>query len=778
MNSPQVEPQFGVNVIGYLRSVLGVGEIARGVIAALDAAGIPVLPVRLLPPATLEVLPFADVAWSRAWFPVNLVCANAEFMPALAADPSGIMRGRYSIGWWWWEVASFPELLSSSFEHVDEVWAGSAFVAEALGAVAPVPVMKMPVAVDLPDDIAVDRPGFGFGDDEFAFLFTFDYNSVLERKNPLGLIEAFAAAFAPGDGASLTLKCINEQFRPVAHARVCAAAAQNPHVRVMTGYLPTARMNSLLASCDCYVSLHRSEGFGMTLAESMWLGKPVIATGYSGNLDFMSSENSYLVRHSMVEIADGADPYPAGGEWAEPDLTDAVAQMRSVFEQRDEAAARGARAAEDVREQYGLAAVAPIFRRRLAEIHERLAADPARRVRNNENATAAPDHIAAVHELLDSGPRPPVRSAAGPFSPLARGAALRLMKPFTAHEHQVDELLLRQVDLLTGEVAAIHGAVGDDLAGRFAHLEADMLRRLRESRLPADGDTAAGSASDLSSRIAAMESELATLRALIERLPDWIENWPAQLAELRRTDGYAEAFTGTPLITVRIATYENTNELITRAVPSVLAQTYPHWELLIVGDGVSDDAAERIDSLGDDRISFRNRSVRGPYPEDRYERWLVTGTRPYNDALAAANGAWIASLDDDDEWAADHLEVLLREAQDTRSELVYGRMRVLIEGSGAETTVGTWPPQRGDFVFQSALCHAALRHFRYDPHAYLLQEPADWNLARRLLDAGVRFRFLDREVGVYHVGRDDIHASWWLERAGRDQPEAPRRPSA
>lgn len=108
MNSPQAEPHFGVNVIGYLRSVLGVGEIARGAIAALDAAQIPVLPVRLTPPATLDDLPFADVPWDRASFPVNLVCANAEFMPALAADPSGIMRGRYSIGWWWWEVASFP----------------------------------------------------------------------------------------------------------------------------------------------------------------------------------------------------------------------------------------------------------------------------------------------------------------------------------------------------------------------------------------------------------------------------------------------------------------------------------------------------------------------------------------------------------------------------------------------------------------------------------------------------------------------------------------------
>ena len=773
MSAPrEAELQFGVNVIGYLRSVLGVGEVARCAIAALDAAEIPVLPVRLSPPATLDDLPFADVPWSRASFPINLVCANAELMPALADDPSGIMRGRYSIGWWWWEVASFPEPLLKSFEHVDEVWAGSAFVAETLGSVSPVPVVTMTVPVDLPGDVAVDRSGFGFGDDEFAFLFTFDYNSVLDRKNPLGLIEAFVAAFAPRAGATLTLKCINERNNPAAHERVCAAAAHHAHVRVVGGYLPPARKNSLLASCDCYVSLHRSEGFGITLAEAMWLAKPVIATGYSGNLDYMSSENSYLVDHSLVEIGDGAQPYPPDGEWAEPDLTHAVAQMRSVFEQPDEAAARGVRAAQDVRDRHGLAAVAPVFRRRLVEIHERLAdasRSASRTAKLGESATATPRETAAAHQLLDTGPRPPDRSAVGPLGPPARRAALRLMKPFTAHEHQVDELMLRQVDLLTDRVAASRAAIGDEITDRLARLEADMLRHLRADRSSPSGDEADAPMSDFRTRIAAIESELRRLRQLIQRLPDWIENWPRQLAELRRSDVYGQAFAGTPLITVRIATYENTDELIGRALPSVLRQTYSDWEVLIVGDGCGDEVAGRIDSFLDPRISFWNRSVRGPYPEDRYARWLVTATRPYNDALAAANGAWIALLDDDDEWADDHLEVLLREAQETHAELVYGKMRVLIEGSDLETSFGSWPPHLGDFGFQSALCHAGLRHFRYDPYAYLLEEPADWNLAHRMLDAGVRFRFLDREVGTYHVGRDDIHAPWWLERARRDQ---------
>jgi glycosyltransferase involved in cell wall biosynthesis len=205
--------------------------------------------------------------------------------------------------------------------------------------------------------------------------------------------------------------------------------------------------------------------------------------------------------------------------------------------------------------------------------------------------------------------------------------------------------------------------------------------------------------------------------------------------------------------------------LIELALASVRRQTYPHWEVRIVGDNCSAEVAERLAALEDPRISFRNRSLRGPYPDDREARWLVSGTYPYNEALAEANGDWIAPLDDDDEWSDDHLEILLREAQATGAELVYGIMRVVIDGSEVETWFGKWPPQKSEFAFQSSLYHGGLRHFRYDTHTHLRGEPADFDLARRMLEAGVRFHFIEQVVGTYHVDPADHHAQWWQERA-------------
>src|SRR5262249_5341054 len=147
-----------------------------------------------------------------------------------------------------------------------------------------------------------------------------DYLSVFERKNPLATVRAFTRAFSPGSGACLIVKTLNDDIDPAARQRLVTAAAAHPDVHVIAQRLTHSQRNGLFNAADCYVSLHRAEGFGYTLAESMWLGKPVIATGYSGNLDFMTPENSYLVDHRLVPIGAGNDPYPPDGQWAEPDV--------------------------------------------------------------------------------------------------------------------------------------------------------------------------------------------------------------------------------------------------------------------------------------------------------------------------------------------------------------------------------------------------------------------------------------------------------------------------
>lgn len=231
-----------------------------------------------------------------------------------------------------------------------------------------------------------------------------------------------------------------------------------------------------------------------------------------------------------------------------------------------------------------------------------------------------------------------------------------------------------------------------------------------------------------------------------------VSDLPApDLAEVRTRPDYAAAFVGTPLVSVRIGTYNRARILCERTLPSVIAQTYPNWEAVIVGDACTDDTAARIAALDDPRIRFYNRPVRGPYPADPIDFHLVAGVFPANEGLDLARGAWIAPLDDDDEFSPDHIQTLLGAAIAERAEFVYGQMRVIIEQSDAQTWFGTWPPAFGDFGLQSAVYHAHLKGFRYDINAYRHGEPDDWNLTRRMIAAGVRFHYVQRAVGVYHV---------------------------
>jgi glycosyltransferase involved in cell wall biosynthesis len=229
---------------------------------------------------------------------------------------------------------------------------------------------------------------------------------------------------------------------------------------------------------------------------------------------------------------------------------------------------------------------------------------------------------------------------------------------------------------------------------------------------------------------------------------------------------------------VRIATYNNAKLLTERTLASVLRQTYERWEAVVVGDACDDDTEERIRALGDSRIRFRNLPVRGPYPADEKQRWHVAGTAPANAGLDAARGAWIAPLDHDDEFADDHIEQLLQAARATRAELVYGKLALLHEQTGVllDHQVGAWPPQYGQFGFQAALFHAGLRRFRYDANIRFLDEPGDWNMARRWWEMGVRFHFVDRVVGTIHYVPKEPWAHAWSAEQVRQLRAAGRLP--
>ena len=215
---------------------------------------------------------------------------------------------------------------------------------------------------------------------------------------------------------------------------------------------------------------------------------------------------------------------------------------------------------------------------------------------------------------------------------------------------------------------------------------------------------------------------------------------------------------------MRVATYNGAELLCSRALASLQAQSYERWECIVVGDAVTDDTEARVRALGDPRIRFIDLPYRGPYPEDPMRLWRVAGTGPMNRGLREANGAWIAPLDHDDEFVPDHLEALLAHARATHAELVYGKLDVRHAATGrvVPNVVGAWPPVYGQFGFQGVLHHAGLRHFEVDPFARFAGEPGDWNLARRMWEAGVRFAFLDRVVTTYYWEPRDEQGKAWL----------------
>jgi glycosyltransferase involved in cell wall biosynthesis len=374
--------QPAVRVTGYLSHTLGLGAAGRGYAQALKAAGVAVstasvplhhleLPVELQDGYGRHG--FQDVAHDGVHHGFEIVAVNAEELPSFVDRLGEDYFQGPRIGIWGWETDAIPVRWQRAFALVQEVWVYSRFMAENIGAAAPVPTIALPPPVQAPAEpvapLRLDVP-----DDGFLFLFVFDYLSTIQRKNPVGLIEAFKRAFAPGEGPRLLLKTINGPLRPLAEEEVLWAAHGRPDIHVVDRSLSGAQLDGLMAACDAYVSLHRSEGFGLTMAEAMAIGKPVIGTGYSGNLDFMNAENSYLVEYELGRVGPDCEIYPPEGTWAQPSIEHAAELMRRVVELPEEAAAIGARAREDIARELSAQATGAAMLRRLEELSARVTA--------------------------------------------------------------------------------------------------------------------------------------------------------------------------------------------------------------------------------------------------------------------------------------------------------------------------------------------------------------------------------------------------------------------
>ncbi len=285
---PSARELRGVRVTGYFSDESGWGAAGRGYVRALQRLGVPLtvcdvsrLTTNRSEDRTLDVLNTATAT------DVNLVCVDAgQHFALLSEVGESFFAGHYNIGAWAWELPHFPDSWFNRFAYYDEIWVGTSFIAAALAPIAPVPVVRVPPVVTATTGSRTrGRQRLRIGDDEFVFAFMFDVHSHLPRKNPHAAIEAFRRAFPAPGSARLVLKSVNADADPDGYEELRALAG-DAAIDFHDGYWPAVEIRDFLAACDAYVSLHRAEGTGLTIAEAMAIGKPVIATDWSGNTRF------------------------------------------------------------------------------------------------------------------------------------------------------------------------------------------------------------------------------------------------------------------------------------------------------------------------------------------------------------------------------------------------------------------------------------------------------------------------------------------------------------
>jgi GT2 family glycosyltransferase/glycosyltransferase involved in cell wall biosynthesis len=365
---------YGVNLYGFLSAISGLGSLARGTVQALESQAVPL--------QTVNVAPWADTTSERRNtidnpYRINLILQNADVMGRFTRSyETDLLHGGYNIGYWLWELPSPRMDWFANYRYVDEVWVASEYCQRAFQTLTRLPVTRMPLVVDGLDEKAVyGREHFGFPDDVFVFCYIYDISSQLERKNPACLIEAFRREFGDSREVLLYLKTSNSDYDP-ARGKALAKMAAAANIRIFDGFLSDEEIVSLHKAADCFVSPHRAEGFGFNLAEAMYFGKPVIATGYSSNIDFMNEENSYLIDYRLVPIRENAGPYLKGFVWADPSVEHLQSLMRRVFDKQDERNAKGQRANEEIRTRYSAKAIGGMMQQRFRDLGLNAATPP------------------------------------------------------------------------------------------------------------------------------------------------------------------------------------------------------------------------------------------------------------------------------------------------------------------------------------------------------------------------------------------------------------------
>jgi len=363
----QQKPAYGINIYGYHTTESGMGESARTLTKTIQKTTIPHVLNNDTSTNSRQQANLQPNMQTYNKYDHNIIVVNGDrFKKTINELGKAYFTQRTTIAYWTWELNTLPKTWPANHPVIDAFWVPSTFVQQTLQKKTTKPIQVIPHSISSSQKKVVSKRK----QKPFTFLFMFDFYSYVERKNPFAVIDAFKQAFDKQEPVQLIIKCINETYNIKAFLQLQEAAKQHSII-ILNTYLSKPEVEELIQTCDCYVSLHRSEGFGLTIAEAMACEKPVIVTAYSGNMDFCNEKNSYLVGGTLKTIKKNYGPYTKGNVWAEPNCKVAATYMRQVYENKKEAKEKAKQARKTITRHHSPKTVASIVQKQLKQLHQK-----------------------------------------------------------------------------------------------------------------------------------------------------------------------------------------------------------------------------------------------------------------------------------------------------------------------------------------------------------------------------------------------------------------------
>ncbi len=365
-----------LTLAGHPFAPIGMGEHMRAAYRAFRSVAIKpnVFDIYKLHEQDAQTLAEMRLALKDELSPVNIFCINGDEAKQAKAHLRPFLRkDSYNIIYPMWELAQYPQEWADELNQFDEIWAPTRFIFDSIRPKAAKPLQHMPISCEVMLSSFLSRRYFGIPAGSYTFLFFFDFRSYLSRKNPEAVIEAFRRALKqrPHQNATLVIKMNGVEHEPdKAKALLDAIADIGAHVVPIGRTMSHNEIKNLIRCCDCFVSLHRAEGFGLGLAEAMYLGKPVIATGYSGNMDFMDADNSLPVNYQLIPVEEGAYPFWQNQVWADPDIDHAAFHMGRLMAEPGLGCAIGRRGSLRLRRDFSFRKIGLAYAERVRAISQ------------------------------------------------------------------------------------------------------------------------------------------------------------------------------------------------------------------------------------------------------------------------------------------------------------------------------------------------------------------------------------------------------------------------